>query len=55
MDGSSNRKTFKSIDQVDPDIYVVGSSGLFGLSDNIETSWGIMSQDFYETTGKSLN
>ncbi|CAM3292242.1 D-allulose 6-phosphate 3-epimerase [Streptococcus dysgalactiae] len=55
MDGSSNRQTFKSIDQVDPDIYVVGSSGLFGLSDNIETSWGIMSQDFYETTGKSLN
>lgn len=55
MDGSSNRQTFKSIDQVDPDIYVVGSSGFFGLSDNIETSWGIMSQDFYETTGKSLN
>ncbi len=54
MDGSSSRKTFKRIDEAGPDIYVIGRSGLFGLSENIEESWAIMTQDYFEMTGKKV-
>lgn len=54
MDGSSNRKSFKKIDDAGPDIYIVGRSGLFGLDENIETSWNIMSKDYEDMTGKKL-
>lgn len=54
MDGSSNRKSFKMIEEAGPDIYIVGRSGLFGLDDNIETAWNIMTRDFEETTGKRM-
>lgn len=54
MDGSSNRKTFKMIDEAGPDVYIVGRSGLFGLADDIADSWAIMTKDYQETTGKQL-
>lgn len=54
MDGSSSRKTFKKIDQAGPDIYVVGRSGLFSLTDDIEESWNIMKKDYEDMTGKTL-
>lgn len=54
MDGSSNRKSFKRIDEAGPDIYIVGRSGLFGLDDSIEVSWNTMVKDYEETTGKKL-
>ncbi|GAA3022211.1 D-allulose 6-phosphate 3-epimerase [Tetragenococcus solitarius] len=52
MDGSSNRKSFAKIDEAGPDIYIVGRSGLFGLTENIETSWQTMMTDYKEMTGK---
>jgi D-allulose-6-phosphate 3-epimerase len=55
MDGSSNRAHFKMIDEADPDIYIVGRSGLFGLNDHIDTAWAQMVKDYEETTGKKLN
>ncbi|MFC6465228.1 D-allulose 6-phosphate 3-epimerase [Marinilactibacillus sp. GCM10026970] len=55
MDGSSNRKTFKKIDAAGPDIYIVGRSGLFGLTENIDTSWETMVKDYEETTEKSFS
>lgn len=55
MDGSSNRKTFKKIDEAGPDVYIVGRSGLFGLDEDIEKSWEIMVNDYEEMTGKSLS
>lgn len=55
LDGSSNRKTFKKIDQAGPDIYIVGRSGLFGLTDNIEESWKVLTKDYEDMTGKKLN
>jgi len=55
MDGSSNRAHFKMIDEADPDIYIVGRSGLFGLDDDISKAWSQMVQDYEETTGKKLN
>lgn len=54
MDGSSNRKSFKRIDQAGPDIYIVGRSGLFGLDESIEKSWQIMCKDYKEMTGKEI-
>lgn len=54
MDGSSNRKSFKRIDAADPDIYIIGRSGLFGLDEDIEKSWGIMNRDYEEMTGKVI-
>ncbi|BAK93942.1 ribulose-phosphate 3-epimerase [Tetragenococcus halophilus] len=53
MDGSSNRKSFAKIDKAGPDIYIVGRSGLFGLTENIEKSWQTMMKDYKETTGKT--
>lgn len=55
MDGSSNRKTFKKNDEAGPDIYMVGRSGLFGLSENIENSWEIMVNNYEEMTSKSVS
>nr|WP_321292537.1 D-allulose 6-phosphate 3-epimerase [uncultured Trichococcus sp.] len=54
MDGSSNRKSFKRIDEANPDVYIIGRSGLFGLDDDIEKAWNIMVNDYEETTGKVL-
>lgn len=54
MDGSSNRKSFKRIDAADPDIYIVGRSGLFGLDEDIAKAWKIMVNDYEEMTGKKL-
>lgn len=54
MDGSSNRKSFKKIDESNPDIYIVGRSGLFGLDKNIEVAWNIMKNDYKEMTGKEI-
>lgn len=54
MDGSSNREHFKVIDEAGPDIYIVGRSGLFGLSSNIEEAWDQMVKDYEETTNKFL-
>lgn len=55
MDGSSNRKSFRKIYNSNPDIYVVGRSGLFGLDDDIQKSWSTMVKDFEETCGKKIN
>ncbi|EHO49428.1 D-allulose 6-phosphate 3-epimerase [Lentilactobacillus kisonensis] len=54
MDGSSNRKSFKRIFDAQPDIYIIGRSGLFGLSDDIETAWDMMTQNFLDATGVAI-
>ncbi|AVI94390.1 D-allulose-6-phosphate 3-epimerase [Oenococcus oeni] len=55
MDGSSNKKSFSMIHQANPDIYIVGRSGLFGLSSDIETSWQEMIKNFETETGVKVN
>ena len=37
-----------------PDIYIVGRSGLFGLDEDIEKAWKMMSRDYEEMTGKKI-
>ncbi|WP_323703298.1 D-allulose 6-phosphate 3-epimerase [Mammaliicoccus sp. Dog046] len=48
MDGSSNKKTFSKIQRANPDIYILGRSGLFGLDDEIDKAWYKMIDDFNE-------
>lgn len=54
MDGSSNKAHFKMIHDANPDIYIIGRSGLFGLTDDIETSWNQMADDFLAETGEGI-
>ncbi|MDF7665759.1 D-allulose 6-phosphate 3-epimerase [Bifidobacterium sp. ESL0745] len=51
MDGSTNLKHWKMISDAAPDIYVIGRSGLFGLTDNIENSWNQMVSEYEQSTG----
>ncbi|UXU50091.1 D-allulose 6-phosphate 3-epimerase [Staphylococcus arlettae] len=50
MDGSSNKHTFNKIQKANPDIYILGRSGLFGLDSDIEQAWNMMLDDFNNTT-----
>lgn len=54
MDGSTNKEHWKVIHDVKPDIYVIGRSGLFNLTDNIESSWQQMVAEFEEETGEEF-
>lgn len=54
MDGSTNKEHWKVIHDVRPDIYVIGRSGLFNLTDNIESSWQQMIAEFEEETGEDF-
>lgn len=51
MDGSTNKAHWKMISDANPDVYVIGRSGLFGLTDNIEDSWNQMVREYEECTG----
>lgn len=54
MDGSTNKAHWKVIHDANPDIYIIGRSGLFGLADTIEDSWKKMMNEFEEATGKKF-
>ena len=54
IDGSINKAHWKVIHDAKPDIYIIGRSGLFSLTDNIETSWQQMINEFEETTGEQF-
>ncbi|WP_110953766.1 D-allulose 6-phosphate 3-epimerase [Anaerosinus massiliensis] len=54
MDGSTNKAHWKVIHDANPDIYIIGRSGLFGLADTIEDSWKKMVDEFEEATGKKF-
>lgn len=54
MDGSTNKAHWKMINDSQPDVYIIGRSGLFNLADNIESSWNQMINEFEEATGKKF-
>lgn len=47
IDGSCNEKTFNVISQSGVDVYIVGTSGLFSLADNVSDAWDKM-VDIYQ-------
>lgn len=54
LDGSTNRAHWKVIHDARPDVYVIGRSGLFGLTDDISASWNQMKAEFEEATGQAF-
>ncbi|MFM2476415.1 D-allulose 6-phosphate 3-epimerase [Celerinatantimonas sp. MCCC 1A17872] len=54
MDGSTNKEHWKVIYDAKPDIYIIGRSGLFSLTDNIHSSWQQMVSEFEEATGEKF-
>ena len=54
MDGSSNRKSFKRIDEATRISISSDAVDCFGLDDDIAKAWEIMVIDYEEMTGKSL-
>lgn len=51
IDGSCNEKTFKDMKEAGVEVFIVGSSGLFGLDKNLDVAWNRMSEIFKAETG----
>ena len=51
MDGSTNKAHWKMLSDANPDIYIIGRSGLFGLTNDIKTSWNQMVKEYETETG----
>ncbi len=51
VDGSCNARTYKRLNDAGTDIYVMGSSGLFGLSKDLNEAYDKMLADFHRETG----
>lgn len=51
VDGACNERTFGVMERAGADMYVLGSSGLFGLSDNLGVAWSEMAASFARATG----
>lgn len=54
IDGSCNKGTYGRLWQAGAEIFVVGNSGLFSLSPDMDRACGIMRQQFTEETGVVL-
>ena len=50
VDGSCNARTYKRLNDAGTDIYVMGSSGLFGLADDLNEAYSKMLADFNRET-----
>lgn len=46
VDGSCNEKTFAELHKAGAECFVVGTSGLFSLDNNLETAWDKMKENF---------
>lgn len=54
IDGSCNQKTFKQLYDAGADVFVLGSSGLFSLDEDLENAWERMKEQFEDETGVTL-
>ncbi|MGE6632252.1 D-allulose 6-phosphate 3-epimerase [Bacillus sp. NPDC077027] len=50
VDGSCNEKTFRLLAEAGNEIFIVGTSGLFGLNEEIHIAWENMQNIFLEQT-----
>ena len=51
VDGSCNKNTWKTLYDAGTEIYIVGSSGLFGLDSNVEKAWDKMQNEIKNSIG----
>ena len=54
IDGACNKDTYAALHGAGADIYVLGSTGLFGLDSDLEKAWGMMKAEFFAATGVQL-
>ena len=54
VDGSCNKNTYQRLRAAGAEILIVGSSGLFGLDQDLEKAWEKMERIYEEETGESL-
>lgn len=50
VDGSCNKNTFEVLKRAGAEVFIVGSSGLFNLDDNLEVAWDKMMNNFKPTS-----
>ncbi len=50
IDGSCNEKTFKAMNDAGVEVFIVGSSGLFGLDEDLSKAWDKMMTIFKAKT-----
>ncbi|AIZ60384.1 D-allulose 6-phosphate 3-epimerase [Bacillus sp. FSL R5-0432] len=50
VDGSCNESTFRLLAEAGNEIYIIGTSGLFGLHKQLDTAWETMKQIFSKET-----
>lgn len=48
VDGSCNQNTFKELAEAGVEVFIVGSSGLFNLDENLEMAWEKMTAQFHQ-------
>lgn len=54
IDGSCNQKTFKRLYDAGADVFILGTSGLFNLDDNLQAACDKMKENFQNETGVLL-
>lgn len=52
IDGSCNEKTFAMLREAGAEVFIVGCSGLFGKSPNLEQAWDRMLADYQAAVGE---
>lgn len=54
IDGSCNQATFSRLHSAGAEVYILGSSGLFNLDQDLDIAWQKMQMTFTECTGVEL-
>jgi len=54
VDGSCNLKTYDKLFKAGAEVFIVGSSGLFSLDNDLKTAWGKMEENIEKTTGQKV-
>ncbi|MEY8353300.1 D-allulose 6-phosphate 3-epimerase [Lachnospiraceae bacterium 54-53] len=52
VDGSCNERTFGELAGAGAEVFIVGTSGLFGLDENLERAWEKMTENFNSAVGR---
>lgn len=52
IDGSCNEKTFKRLRDAGTDQFILGTSGLFSLAEDLDEAWRLMAEGYERATGE---
>ena len=54
IDGSCNQKTFKRLRDAGAEIFILGTSGLFGKDPDVNKAWQMMQSEYEAATSETL-